>query len=223
MTVGRAPDEDRLKEPTECGTAAGHGRVGDTDGTDTAPDAPGARDTAGHGGPAADPLVELARRAIEAYVRGEGAVKEVPPEVAGQERAGAFVSLHLRTDDSLRGCIGTFMPTRVSLGEEIITNAISAATRDPRFRPVTAAELPLLDITVDVLEPPEEISGMHELDPKIYGVIVQAEDGRQALLLPDLEGIDTAEVQVRITCRKGGIDPDCDQFRLYRFRVTRHH
>jgi MEMO1 family protein len=198
-------DDDRLKEQTECGAAPGHGRA------------------AGVQPPPADPLVALARTAIETYVRGEGRLKDLPPELAGHERAGAFVSLHLNTDDSLRGCIGTFMPTRASLGEEIVSNAISAATHDPRFRPVTAAELPLLDISVDVLEPPEEISGIHELDPKIYGVIVQTADGRQALLLPDLEGVDTADVQVRLTCRKGGIDPDCDRFRMFRFRVTRHH
>ncbi len=147
-----------------------------------------------------------------------------PEEIPGLQprRAGAFVSLHL-PDGSLRGCIGTFQPTRASIEEEIVGNAISAATRDPRFHPVTREELQALDISVDVLGEPEEVTGPAELDPKIYGIIVQAYDGRQALLLPDLEGVDTVEQQLRITCRKGGIDCDTDRYRLFRFKVERHH
>ena len=51
------------------------------------------------------------------------------------------------------------------------------------------------------------------MDPKRYGMIVRTLDGRRALLLPDLEGVDTVEQQLRITCRKGSIDPDTDQYR----------
>ena len=170
---------------------------------------------------AGDPLVSLAREAIEAYVRDRAVLE---PEPLGPEprRAGVFVSLHL-PDGSLRGCIGTTEPTRASIEEEIVANAISAATRDPRFYPLTPDELDGLDISVDVLGPPEEVDGLEDLDPKEYGIIVQTIDGRQALLLPDLEGVDTAEQQLRITCRKGGIDPDRDQYRLFRFQVERHH
>jgi len=137
------------------------------------------------------------------------------------EQAGVFVSLHL-PDGSLRGCIGTFLPTRTTLAEEVVRNAISAAARDPRFFPVTPAELDGLHISVDVLEAPEEVSGVEELDCRRYGIIARTEDGRQALLLPDLEGVDSVEQQVEITCRKGGIDPRRDTFRLSRFQVTRH-
>jgi len=96
------------------------------------------------------PFVSLARRAIDAYVRHEGIVdapEPLPIEMARQ--AGAFVSLHL--DGRLRGCIGTIEPTRASLALEIIHNAISAATRDPRFSPVQVDELASLDVSVDVL------------------------------------------------------------------------
>jgi AMMECR1 domain-containing protein len=115
------------------------------------------------------------------------------------------------------------MPTKPTIEEEVVRNAISAATHDPRFRPVSEAELADLDISVDVLEPPEPAAGMEALDPKTYGIIVSAPDGRQALLLPDLEGIDTPETQLRVTCHKGGIDPDRDRYSIQRFRVTRHH
>lgn len=169
-----------------------------------------------------DPLVSLARRAVEAYVADRAVVDA--QEIAGLEprRAGVFVSLHL-PDGSLRGCIGTFQPTRPTIEEEIVRNAISAATRDPRFHSLDKAELNDLDISVDVLGEPEEVSGVQDLDPKTYGIIVQTADGRQALLLPDLEGVDTPQQQLRITAHKGGIDPDVDRIRLFRFKVERHH
>jgi len=169
-----------------------------------------------------DPLVRLARDAIEAYVRDQIVLEPVESLGSEPERAGVFVSLH-RGDGSLRGCIGTIRPTRDSIGEEIVGNAISAATRDPRFLPLEADELDDLDISVDVLGPPEAVGGLGDLDPKEYGLIVQTADGRQALLLPDLEGVETPEQQLSITCRKGGIDPSHDRYRLSRFRVERHH
>jgi AmmeMemoRadiSam system protein A len=169
-----------------------------------------------------DPLVELARRAVETYVF-DGVVV-APQEIAGLEprKAGVFVSLHL-PDGSLRGCIGTLEATRASIEEEIVNNAISAATRDPRFAPMRSDELQGLDVSVDVLGEPEEVDGPQDLDPRVYGVIVETADGRRALLLPDLKGVDTPEQQLRITCRKGGIDCDSEEYRLFRFKVTRHH
>jgi AmmeMemoRadiSam system protein A len=169
-----------------------------------------------------DPLVALARQAIESYVL-EGAIVQTPLPVGGElSRAGAFVSLHL-PDGSLRGCMGTTEPQMGSVEEEIVTNAITAATGDPRFYAVTPKELPDLDISVDVLGPAEPVQGLDEMDPMRYGMIIRTLDGRRALLLPDLEGVETAEQQLRITCRKGSIDPDEDQYQMYRFQVERHH
>jgi len=165
-----------------------------------------------------DPLVELARRAIETYVR-EGRVieppSELPPEL--RRRAGAFVSL--KKDGMLRGCIGTYLPTKGNLAEEIIANAIKAATEDPRFPPVRPEELPRLHISVDVLSAPEPC-GESDLDPKRYGVIVE-KGFRLGLLLPDLEGVDTVEEQLRIAKMKAGIPPD-EPCKIYRFTVERH-
>lgn len=169
-----------------------------------------------------DPLVALARKAVESYVRERKVLDAEPVAGPEQRRAGVFVSLHL-PDGSLRGCIGTTQPTRPGIEDEIVRNAISAATRDPRFSPVRPDELEGLDISVDVLGEPEEVSGTEDLDPKCFGIIVQTADGRQALLLPDLEGVDTVDRQVCITCRKGGIDPVRDHYRILRFEVERHH
>lgn len=169
-----------------------------------------------------DALVALARRAVESYVRERKVLDPEPLSGQAPRRAGVFVSLHL-PDGSLRGCIGTTQPTQPGIEDEIVRNAISAATRDPRFDPLRPDELEGLDISVDVLGEPEEVSGTEELDPECFGIIVQTADGRQALLLPDLEGVDTVDQQVRITCRKGGIDPDRDRYRIFRFQVERHH
>jgi len=166
------------------------------------------------------PLVQLARAAVEAYVRERRIIEppaELTPEM--QERRGVFVSLHRQ--GNLRGCIGTIEPTRRNVAEEIIANAISAATRDPRFPPVTAAELADLEISVDVLTPPEPITSTAELDPRVYGVIVES-GPRRGLLLPDLEGVDTVEQQVAIALQKAWIDPR-SPYRMYRFRVIRYH
>ncbi|TEU16516.1 MAG: AmmeMemoRadiSam system protein A [Anaerolineales bacterium] len=168
----------------------------------------------------AHPLVELARKAIESYVREKHTIKppeELVPEMQG--RAGTFVSLH-DTQGNLRGCIGTIEPQQPTVIQEVVRNAISAATRDPRFDPVQPEELEGLDIKVDVLTEPEPIDSMDQLDPNRYGVIVES-GWRRGLLLPDLEGVDTVEYQVEIAMRKAGIRPD-EPVQLYRFEVKRY-
>jgi len=120
----------------------------------------------------------------------------------------------------LRGCIGTFEPTQANVAQEVIQNAVSAATRDPRFPPVSPRELDDLSISVDVLTPPERIQGIEDLDPKTCGVIVER-GWQRGLLLPDLEGVDTPQQQVTIACHKAGIHPD-EPKTLYRFRVKRY-
>ena len=142
------------------------------------------------------------------------------PEEMINTRAGAFVSI--RKAGQLRGCIGTILPVRDSLASEIIANAISAGTADPRFSAVTEDELEDLVYDVDVLSEPEAIDSPAELDVKRYGVIVSSEDGhRRGLLLPDLDGVDTVEEQISIARRKGGISPE-EKIKLQRFEVTRH-
>lgn len=169
-----------------------------------------------------DPYVALAKNTIELYIRERKIYKPAGDELTDEmrnERAGAFVSIHENED--LRGCIGTIAPTRATLAEEIISNAISASTRDPRFYPIRAEELPLLTISVDVLGEAEPIKSKDELDVKRYGVIVE-KGRRRGLLLPDLEGVDTVDYQVEIAKRKAGIYEDDEDVQLYRFEVIRH-
>ena len=135
------------------------------------------------------------------------------------KRAGTFVSLH--KDGQLRGCIGTINPVTANIAQEIINNGISAATRDPRFAPVHADELPYLEISVDILGPIEEHISVKDLDIKRYGVIV-TKNGRRGLLLPNLEGVDTVEDQLAIAEQKAGIAVGEAGVELARFEVIRH-
>ena len=167
--------------------------------------------------------VTIARRTLENYLRHHKTItpddlEDLDLKPFQDQRAGAFVSLH--KFGQLRGCIGTTGPTTASVITEIIQNAVSAAIHDPRFDPVRAAELPDLDIGVDILEKAEPVKDTSQLDPRTYGVIVRYH-GRTGLLLPDLEGVDTIDDQLSIACRKAGINPH-EPYSMERFRVTRY-
>ena len=170
---------------------------------------------------AEDPWVKLARLSLETYVRTGKQLDTLPDGLPGEmtgRAAGAFVSLH--THGQLRGCIGTTGPTTASVAWEIVQNAVSACSMDPRFAPVRADELDSLEYSVDVLGVPEPIDSPAQLDVKRYGVIVSC-GGRRGLLLPDLEGVDTVEQQIDIARQKGGISAR-EHYTLERFEVVRH-
>jgi AmmeMemoRadiSam system protein A len=172
--------------------------------------------------PANDILPQaLARLTVEAFIR-EGRVIEPPanPQDVLAKRAGAFVTLR-SSDGQLRGCIGTIEAAHSNVAEEIVQNAISAATRDPRFLPVSTSELPDLKYGVDVLSIPEPARGPEDLDPAVYGVIVETLDGlRRGLLLPRIDGIESVEAQWLAVHSKAGIKPGTP-VRVERFTVTR--
>lgn len=164
--------------------------------------------------------VALAIQAFTQYVRaGQRLARpEDLPAWLLNGQAGVFVTLHKR--GLLRGCVGTIGPTQPCIADEILHNAVSAAVRDPRFPPVTPEELSDITCSVDVLEPPEDISAPEMLDPARYGIIV-SRGTRRGLLLPMLEGIDTAQEQLRIAKEKAGIRAH-DPVTLQRFKVTRY-
>lgn len=167
-----------------------------------------------------DEYVALARKSLESYILN-GKTIPVPediPEEMKTTRAGAFVSIHQQ--GKLRGCIGTILPVTECVAQEIINNAVSASTKDPRFSPISEEELPWLEISVDVLGEPELIESADQLDVKRYGVIVSS-GPKRGLLLPDLDGVDTVRQQISIAMQKGGITPH-DKIALQRFEVIRH-
>jgi len=168
-----------------------------------------------------DQYIKLAKNAIEIYIK-TGRVISPPnklPKAMLTNQAGVFVSIH-KKDGSLRGCIGTFLPTKENLAQEIITNALASATQDPRFPLVTEEELSSLIFSVDVLSKPRPVT-RKELNPKKYGLIISTKGGRRGLLLPDIPGVKTAEEQIEICCRKAGIVPD-EEIKLESFTVERY-
>ena len=173
---------------------------------------------------AEDAYVKLARQSVEYYLERREILLP-SSEIADADdllnrRAGVFVSL--KKDGRLRGCIGTFLPTRENIANEIINNAVSAAMNDNRFSPVTLEEISQLVYNVDILSEPEAVYDIAELNPKRYGVIVIATDGvRRGLLLPALEGIDDINEQLSIARSKGNIKPD-EGVAIYKFTVERH-
>lgn len=164
------------------------------------------------------PIVKLAKEAVENYVRSGKVLRPKEPTAEMRSRAGIFVSIKKRGE--LRGCIGTFSPTRANIADEVIVNAISSATQDPRFSPVEAAELDDLEYSVDVLTEPEPVRNVAQLDSSKYGVIVEC-GFRRGLLLPDLESVDSVEEQIEICRAKAGIASD-EPIKLYRFEVKRY-
>lgn len=169
------------------------------------------------------PLTALAREAVDKYIAGGETIS--PPVAFPKEylksRAGVFVSIH--KNGNLRGCVGTYGPTKDNIANETIANAISAATQDLRFDPVTVSDLPTLDYDVYVLDEPVLIKDISELDIKKYGIVVIGlRSNKRGLLLPDLEGIESVEEQIYIASQKAGIDLEKEKISIYRFTTQRY-
>ena len=166
----------------------------------------------------------FARNVIEEYIQNDRqpAQREIElwsPLEALHKKGACFVSLKTK-DGHLRGCIGTILPVHQTLSEELVANAIAAATEDPRFLPVQPDELKNIVVSVDILSEPEEVHSIDELDVKIYGIIV-SNGVRKGVLLPDLDGVDTVERQIHIALQKAGISSH-DNITIYRFTVDRY-
>ena len=167
-----------------------------------------------------DEYITLARNTINQYITN-GIKIDIPNDLSQElynNRNGVFVSI--KKEGRLRGCIGTIEPTRQNIAQEIINNAISAATSDPRFPAIKKRELQDLQISVDILFPAEDIKSKEELDTKEYGVIVTL-GYRRGLLLPNLEGIDSVDEQISIALQKAGINEN-ENYSMQRFKVVRH-
>lgn len=168
-----------------------------------------------------DKYVELASKTVESFVT-QGRVLKLPdglPDEMLSRKAGVFVTIF--SNDELRGCIGTFAPTRQNIAEEIIDNAILACSRDYRFEPVWVKELPNLTYEVSILEEPKPVNNFSQLNPKEDGLIVKA-GNKTGLLLPDVEGVNSIDQQFSICCEKGNINPESEKTDLYTFRVEKH-
>ncbi|MGM0629318.1 MAG: AmmeMemoRadiSam system protein A [Patescibacteria group bacterium] len=169
-----------------------------------------------------NPYVKLAKEAVESYVK-DGEVIALPTDLDTDfydRRAGVFVTLI--KDGQLRACLGTTFPVKNNIAGEIVSNAIAAATQDPRFGVVEESELASLSYEVHILTPPMIVNELEELDPNEYGIIVTGSSGRSALLLPGLEGIDTPKEQLETACNKAGIDIEKEDISMFRFQTEQY-
>lgn len=169
-----------------------------------------------------NPYIKLARDTIESYIK-IGKISPLPsnlPYKMLKAKAGTFVSIY--KGNELRGCVGTYFPTKPNIAEEIISNALAAATRDYRFSPITKDELDQLSYSVYILEEPRQIKNLKELDPKKYGILIKSETGKIGLLLPDLDGIDTVEKQLSAVCHKCGINLSEEKVIICRFGAKKY-
>lgn len=183
-------------------------------------------------------VLEFTKKVVESYIETGKIIspdKGLPEEFL-KRKAGVFVTI--MKDEKLRGCIGTYAPTKKNIAEEIISSAIAAATQDYRFGEIKKEELPRLSYEVYVLNEPELVKDIKELDPKKFGIVVKATplttptgidvllSGpvrlKSGLLLPDLEGIDTVEEQISIACQKAGINPLKEQIIIYKFTAKKY-
>ncbi len=183
-------------------------------------------------------LVNLAKLAVEKYVKERKIIESLPdlPKEFLTKKAGTFVTIV--KNGNLRGCIGTYLPTKENIAKEIISNAISAASEDYRFGPIHREELSDIFYTVYIISEPEMVKDIKTLNPKKYGIIVKTTpifhtnstdvvfDGhlphKSGLLLPDLEGINTVKEQISICCQKGGIDPSKEKIMIYKFTIEKY-
>ena len=164
------------------------------------------------------PLVKLASQSVKYFIEtGESLPYRDTLTDNFKQKAGTFVTI--RNQGSLRGCIGTLSPKYKNLAEEVIRNAIRSANEDPRFDPIEKKELAFLTFSVDVLTPLEKINDLENHNVKQFGLIVRGE-GKQGVLLPDLENINSAKQQLEVCLKKGGFK-DSDTYRLFRFKVER--
>ena len=163
-----------------------------------------------------DPLVRLARLSIRAHLSGSNPHRTLADRFSNPPQ-GCFVSLKLRS--RLRGCIGTVLPTQPTLEQEVVANAIAAATRDPRFDPLRLEELDAVTLSIDLLSPPEPVQSSGELDPARFGLVLRAGE-KCGVLLPDLPGVETVAQQIEI-CRQKGQITDREPAIMERFQVIR--
>ncbi|MBS7659131.1 MAG: TIGR00296 family protein [Candidatus Bathyarchaeia archaeon] len=163
-------------------------------------------------------LVKLARKAVEEYLISHkriAAPQKLPEKLL--KLCGVFVTINrlIGGEKELRGCIGYPYPTN-PLVEAVIDSAISSATQDPRFPPLSIEELETVVFEVSILTPPEliNVENPREYPSKIKigedGLIIERGIFR-GLLLPQVPvewGWDAEEFLCQC-CLKAGLPPDC--------------
>lgn len=150
-------------------------------------------------------LLRLARHAVVEAVSQEVLPQKIPVDGIFAERRGVFVTLRVR--HRLRGCIGV-TETHEPLGDSIVRCAVSAASQDPRFSPVRADEIPVLQIEISLLSPAAPIRP-GEIEIGRHGLLI-SRGYQRGLLLPQVavEHRLSPERFLQETCRKAHLPLD---------------
>ncbi|HEV7484235.1 MAG TPA: AmmeMemoRadiSam system protein A [Thermoanaerobaculia bacterium] len=152
-------------------------------------------------------LLRIARQSIAAVLEGGS------PDWKGddfdetlRQPAGAFVTL--TRDGDLRGCIGSIRAVE-PLYKAVVSSAISAAFRDPRFPPLVPGELEQLELEISVMGPIERVANVEDIVVGRDGLII-SRGAYAGLLLPQVATEYSWDRQTFLeqTCRKAGLPPD---------------
>ncbi len=162
-------------------------------------------------------LLTIARESVEAQLKEERYHAPTLPAERNRPQ-GVFVTLYDR-EKNLRGCIGHITPTRKTLAEEVAECACAAAFEDPRFAPLCREELPGVKFEVSLLGPLSPVENIAELNAQKFGVVVSA-GFKRGLLLPNLDGVDTVDMQIDIARRKAGIGRN-EAITIQKFEIER--
>jgi AmmeMemoRadiSam system protein A len=155
-----------------------------------------------HKTPSLSIFLAIARDAVAAQLRRESySPPVVPAEINAPQ--GVFVTIY-DFEKNLRGCIGHITPFCKTLAEEVAECACAAAFADPRFPPINLHEFDTVRFEISLLGPLSPAESIAQLDAKRFGVVVSS-GFKRGLLLPDLDGVDTVEMQIDIARRKAGI------------------
>jgi MEMO1 family protein len=172
------------------------------------------------GADAGAPPAALIQIALDAIAHALADRPFTPPQLDPPWQAARAVFVTLRSaHGELRGCIGRTEPRHTNLPAEVADCAVGAATRDFRMASVRADELGSLQVEISVLCGLEPVRGTADLDPARYGIVVE-HGAQRGVLLPDVEGIESAEKQLQVALDKARIAGDAP-YRTQRFAVNK--
>ena len=151
-------------------------------------------------------LLRIARASIDAAIKGDPPVGNTTERESLRQPSGVFVTL--RAEGELRGCIGYVEP-RLPLFQAVAEVAVKSAFEDPRFAPLSIAELPSTEIEISVLSPLSRVTDMSSIEVGRHGLVIDAGYTR-GLLLPHVatEYLWDREQFLDHTALKAGLPPE---------------
>jgi AmmeMemoRadiSam system protein A len=161
-----------------------------------------------------------AREHLRAHLGGP--TTSAPEEAWCAERRGTFVTLRW-PDGTLQGCIGNLDADR-SIVQDVASNAVAAATRDPRSTPIALADVDELDLELSILSELEPLASRSEIRVGTDGIVLVYRSHRATFLPIMWETFVDVPTFMRELERKAGLPASIarDEVRLFRYTVERY-